>query len=174
MTALKVAVRERARTQQTGASSGSHVRVAGGSRARSAPSSAHRRRACRGPGGSSGLHLLIHPPCNSVNSPGHRQNLFRPEWRTIGIALLGGANVACSRRCPLGQRVRRVIRSGPPVVRGGVPSLGWTSDSPTNPTDRPVEPAWEQESWGRASDSRVRPLRRAGRQSLPHPIEGFN
>jgi uncharacterized protein YkwD len=28
-----------------------------------------------------------------LNSPGHRQNLFRPEWQTIGIALLGGANV---------------------------------------------------------------------------------
>lgn len=28
-----------------------------------------------------------------LNSPGHRENLFRPEWRTIGIALLPGADV---------------------------------------------------------------------------------
>jgi uncharacterized protein YkwD len=28
-----------------------------------------------------------------LDSPGHRQNLFRPEWQTIGIALPGGANV---------------------------------------------------------------------------------
>jgi uncharacterized protein YkwD len=28
-----------------------------------------------------------------LDSPGHRQNLFRPQWQTIAIALLGGANV---------------------------------------------------------------------------------
>ena len=28
-----------------------------------------------------------------LNSPGHRENLFRPEWRTVGIARLGGADV---------------------------------------------------------------------------------
>ncbi len=28
-----------------------------------------------------------------LNSQGHRENLFRPEWRTIGISLLGGANL---------------------------------------------------------------------------------
>jgi uncharacterized protein YkwD len=28
-----------------------------------------------------------------LNSDGHRHNLFRPEWRTVGIAALDGANV---------------------------------------------------------------------------------
>jgi uncharacterized protein YkwD len=28
-----------------------------------------------------------------LNSPGHRENLFRPEWTTAGIALLPGAQV---------------------------------------------------------------------------------
>ncbi|MFN8224247.1 MAG: CAP domain-containing protein [Gaiellales bacterium] len=28
-----------------------------------------------------------------LNSPGHRENLFRPEWTTAGIALLPGTNV---------------------------------------------------------------------------------
>jgi uncharacterized protein YkwD len=27
-----------------------------------------------------------------LNSPPHRENLFQPEWRTTGIAMLGGAN----------------------------------------------------------------------------------
>lgn len=29
-----------------------------------------------------------------LNSPGHRENLFRPEWRTVGIGLLRGADFA--------------------------------------------------------------------------------
>jgi uncharacterized protein YkwD len=28
-----------------------------------------------------------------LNSPAHREDLFRPEWRTVGIARLAGANV---------------------------------------------------------------------------------
>ena len=28
-----------------------------------------------------------------LNSDGHRENLFRPEWRTVGVALLAGADV---------------------------------------------------------------------------------
>jgi uncharacterized protein YkwD len=28
-----------------------------------------------------------------LNSPGHRENLFRPEWRTVGIGRLGDADV---------------------------------------------------------------------------------
>ncbi len=28
-----------------------------------------------------------------LNSPGHRENLSRPEWRTLRIALVGAANV---------------------------------------------------------------------------------
>lgn len=28
-----------------------------------------------------------------LNSAPHRENLFRPEWRTLGISLLGGANL---------------------------------------------------------------------------------
>jgi uncharacterized protein YkwD len=28
-----------------------------------------------------------------LNSPGHRENLFRPEWRIVGIARLAGAHV---------------------------------------------------------------------------------
>ena len=29
-----------------------------------------------------------------LNSPGHRQNLFQPEWRTVGISLVSGATLA--------------------------------------------------------------------------------
>jgi uncharacterized protein YkwD len=29
-----------------------------------------------------------------LNSPQQRENLFRPEWRTVGIAVLGGASLA--------------------------------------------------------------------------------
>jgi uncharacterized protein YkwD len=28
-----------------------------------------------------------------LNSPHHRENLFRPEWRTVGIGRLAGARV---------------------------------------------------------------------------------
>jgi hypothetical protein len=28
-----------------------------------------------------------------LNSPGHRENLFRPEWRTVGIARLAGVDL---------------------------------------------------------------------------------
>lgn len=27
-----------------------------------------------------------------LNSPGHRENLFRPQWRTVGIGILRGAD----------------------------------------------------------------------------------
>ena len=27
-----------------------------------------------------------------LNSPGHRENLFRPQWRTVGIGLLRDAD----------------------------------------------------------------------------------
>ena len=28
-----------------------------------------------------------------LNSPGHRENLFQPDWRTVGISLLPGATL---------------------------------------------------------------------------------
>ncbi len=48
-------------------------------------------------------------------------------------------------------RSLQVLEGGGRRVGGAcrfVPSLGRTSDSPTNPTDRPVEPAWEHGNRG--------------------------